>query len=139
MGLERFWQRFNKAKLEEQALERERAALRERNRQLRELLGQYLARISVSRELLDEPDPLLAVQHKSCVPREPLRAGEDRTRAHRGDAHPDSSSGGDKSPDALHGFGGTSTGPPPAEQDPPPGPWGHPRDRDCLEVPGGKN
>ncbi|NXJ44465.1 DRC2 protein, partial [Ciconia maguari] len=58
VGLERFWQRFNKAKLEEQALERERAALSQRNRRLRELLRQYLAGISVSQEVLDEPNPL---------------------------------------------------------------------------------
>ncbi|NXK00966.1 DRC2 protein, partial [Corythaixoides concolor] len=58
VGLERFWQRFNKAKLEERALERERAALSRRNRRLRELLGQYLAGISVSREALDEPNLL---------------------------------------------------------------------------------
>lgn len=114
-GLERFWQRFNKVKLEEQVLERERTALRERNRRLRELLGQYLAGISVSRELLDEPDPLLAVQHKICIPRDLLHAGGDRAGGHQGDAHPDSLSGGDKSPDTVHGSAGTSTGPPPAE------------------------
>ncbi|NXW65256.1 DRC2 protein, partial [Eurystomus gularis] len=50
-GLERFWQRFNKAKLEEQALERERAALRERNQRLREVLRLYLAGILVTREV----------------------------------------------------------------------------------------
>ncbi|NXK28745.1 DRC2 protein, partial [Arenaria interpres] len=58
VGLERFWQRFSKAKLEEQALEREQAALRERNRRLRELLQQYLAGISISQEMLDQPKPL---------------------------------------------------------------------------------
>ncbi|XP_014815384.1 PREDICTED: coiled-coil domain-containing protein 65 [Calidris pugnax] len=70
VGLERFWQRFSKAKLEEQALEREQAALRQRNRRLRELLQQYLAGISVSQEMLDQPSPLLAVEHKSCVPKD---------------------------------------------------------------------
>ncbi|NXX83530.1 DRC2 protein, partial [Urocolius indicus] len=49
-GLERFWQRFNKVKLEEQALERQRAALGQRNQQLRELLRQYLAGISIGQE-----------------------------------------------------------------------------------------
>ncbi|NXS39380.1 DRC2 protein, partial [Balaeniceps rex] len=58
MGLERFWQRFNKVKLEERALERERAVLSQRNRRLRELLRQYLAGISVSREELGELNPL---------------------------------------------------------------------------------
>ncbi|NWW95133.1 DRC2 protein, partial [Rhynochetos jubatus] len=55
VGLERFWQRFNKAKLEELALERERAALSQRNQRLRELLRQYLAGISVSQEVSASP------------------------------------------------------------------------------------
>ncbi|NXD88495.1 DRC2 protein, partial [Halcyon senegalensis] len=58
VGLERFWQRVNKAKLEEQALQREGTALRERNQQLQELLKQYLAGISVSPEVLGELNPL---------------------------------------------------------------------------------
>lgn len=69
MGLERFWQRFNKAKLEEQALERQRAALSRRNRRLRDLLRQYLAGISIPQEVLSEPNPLLTVKHKSCIRR----------------------------------------------------------------------
>ncbi|NXN66946.1 DRC2 protein, partial [Himantopus himantopus] len=58
VGLEQFWQRFNKAKLEEQALERERVALSRKNGRLRELLRQYLAGISVSQEVLGQPNPL---------------------------------------------------------------------------------
>ncbi|NXH20738.1 DRC2 protein, partial [Bucco capensis] len=58
VGLEGFWQRFNKVKLEVQALEKEQVTLRERNQQLRKLLGQYLAGISVSEEVLLEPNPL---------------------------------------------------------------------------------
>ncbi|NWX13548.1 DRC2 protein, partial [Aegotheles bennettii] len=58
VGLERFWQRFNKVKLEEKALEKEREALSRRNRHLRELLGQYLEGISVSQEVLDKPNSL---------------------------------------------------------------------------------
>ncbi|NXS59954.1 DRC2 protein, partial [Brachypteracias leptosomus] len=64
VGLERFWQRFNKAKLEEKALEKEGEELRGRNRQLREVLRGYLAGISVSPELL------LVIEHKSCVPKD---------------------------------------------------------------------
>ncbi|KAM6365014.1 dynein regulatory complex subunit 2 [Pluvialis apricaria] len=70
VGLERFWQRFNKAKLEEQVLERERAALNQRNGHLRELLRQYLAGISVSQEVFGQPNPLLAIEHKNCIPRD---------------------------------------------------------------------
>ncbi|KGL91800.1 Coiled-coil domain-containing protein 65, partial [Charadrius vociferus] len=58
VGLEQFWQRFNKAKLEEQALEWEQAALSWRNGHLRELLRQYLVGISVSQEVLGQPNPL---------------------------------------------------------------------------------
>ncbi|NXE58209.1 DRC2 protein, partial [Casuarius casuarius] len=58
VGLERFWQRFNKAKLEELALARERAALSRRNGRLRELLAQYLEGVSVSQEVLRKPNPL---------------------------------------------------------------------------------
>ncbi|KAM6395091.1 LOW QUALITY PROTEIN: dynein regulatory complex subunit 2 [Rhynochetos jubatus] len=69
VGLERFWQRFNKAKLEELALERERTALSQRNQRLRELLRQYLAGISVSQEV-SKPNPPLAIEHKNCIPRD---------------------------------------------------------------------
>ncbi|XP_075273656.1 dynein regulatory complex subunit 2-like isoform X2 [Opisthocomus hoazin] len=65
VGLERFWQRFSKAKLEERALERERAALSRQNRHLRELLRHCLAVISVGPRVLAEPNPHLAVTHKS--------------------------------------------------------------------------
>ncbi|NXJ71160.1 DRC2 protein, partial [Rostratula benghalensis] len=58
VGLERFWQRFNKVKLEEQALEQEQAALRKRNQRLRELLWQYLAGISITQEMLGQPNLL---------------------------------------------------------------------------------
>ncbi|NWH82915.1 DRC2 protein, partial [Piaya cayana] len=52
VGLERFWQRFNKVKLEEKALERELVALRQENQQLRELLQRYLAGFSITQEVL---------------------------------------------------------------------------------------
>ncbi|NXN38709.1 DRC2 protein, partial [Rhinoptilus africanus] len=58
VGLECFWQRFNKAKLEEEALARERAALRQRNGRLQQLLGQYLGGGSIPQEVLGQPNPL---------------------------------------------------------------------------------
>ncbi|NWR38348.1 DRC2 protein, partial [Tachuris rubrigastra] len=58
VGLERFWQRFNKAKLEEKVLEQTRAALANRNQQLRELLQQYLAGVAVSQKVLKDLEPL---------------------------------------------------------------------------------
>lgn len=50
VGLERFWKRFNKAKLEEKALEQARAALAERNQNLRGLLQQYLAGVAINQK-----------------------------------------------------------------------------------------
>ncbi|NXK41771.1 DRC2 protein, partial [Piprites chloris] len=58
VGLERFWQRFNKAKLEEKVLEQTRAALANRNQHLRGLLQQYLAGVAVSQKVLKELKPL---------------------------------------------------------------------------------
>ncbi|XP_035169200.1 dynein regulatory complex subunit 2 [Oxyura jamaicensis] len=69
VGLERFWQRFNKARLEEQALARERAAVSHKNQQLRGLLRQYLEGLSASPKVLSKPNPLLAIKHKSSVSR----------------------------------------------------------------------
>ncbi|XP_074421057.1 dynein regulatory complex subunit 2 isoform X1 [Larus michahellis] len=128
VGLERFWQRFNKAKLEEQALERERVALSQRNRQLRQLLRQYLAGISITQEMLGQPNPLLAVEHKSCVPRDlPQAKGGHASQHPLGRGMPSQT---------------PSTAPPaPAEnspgsdQDTLPSAWEHHRNRDCPEVP----
>uniref|UniRef100_A0A8C0BT73 Dynein regulatory complex subunit 2 n=1 Tax=Buteo japonicus TaxID=224669 RepID=A0A8C0BT73_9AVES len=108
VGLERFWQRFNKVKLEEQALERERAALSQRNQHLRELLRQYLAGISVSQEVLSEPNALLIVERKSCVPADLPRAEGGHAQGHQSTKHPDSLSEGDAHPDPIHGSTGTS-------------------------------
>ncbi|XP_067385855.1 dynein regulatory complex subunit 2 [Emydura macquarii macquarii] len=68
LGLERFWQRYNKGKLEQLALEREKAALRQENQKLRLLLKQYLDGISVSQEVLSQLNPLLILNHKPRVP-----------------------------------------------------------------------
>ncbi|NXU68151.1 DRC2 protein, partial [Horornis vulcanius] len=51
VGLERFWQRFNKAKLEEVALEQARAALANKNRDLRGLLQQYLTGAAINQKV----------------------------------------------------------------------------------------
>ncbi|RLV63655.1 hypothetical protein DV515_00018053 [Chloebia gouldiae] len=64
VGLERFWQRFNKAKLEEKGLERARAALAERNQELRRLLQQYLAGATINKKVPKDPHPLLTTKQK---------------------------------------------------------------------------
>ncbi|NXV10187.1 DRC2 protein, partial [Cettia cetti] len=51
VGLERFWQRFNKAKLEEVALEQARAALANKNQDLRGLLQQYLTGAAINQKV----------------------------------------------------------------------------------------
>ncbi|NXT10933.1 DRC2 protein, partial [Prunella fulvescens] len=58
MGLERFWQRFNKAKLDEKGLERARAALAERNQELRSMLQQYLAGATINQKVPKDLHPL---------------------------------------------------------------------------------
>ncbi|NXN80021.1 DRC2 protein, partial [Bombycilla garrulus] len=58
VGLERFWQRFNKAKLEERALEQARADLANRNQDLRALLQQYLAGAAASQKVARDPQPI---------------------------------------------------------------------------------
>ncbi|NWS81779.1 DRC2 protein, partial [Toxostoma redivivum] len=58
VGLERFWQRFNKVKLEEKALERAQAALANRNQDLRRLLQQYLAGVATNQKVPKDPQPL---------------------------------------------------------------------------------
>ncbi|NWH99500.1 DRC2 protein, partial [Tichodroma muraria] len=57
LGLERFWQRFNKAKLEEKALEQAQAALANRNQDLRRLLQQYLAGVAIKQKVPRDPHP----------------------------------------------------------------------------------
>ncbi|NXR77566.1 DRC2 protein, partial [Pycnonotus jocosus] len=51
VGLEQFWKRFNKAKLEEKALEKARAGLANRNQKLRGLLQQYLAGAAINQKV----------------------------------------------------------------------------------------
>ncbi|XP_010007328.1 PREDICTED: coiled-coil domain-containing protein 65, partial [Chaetura pelagica] len=66
------------ARLEEQALEQERAGLALQHQQLRDVLGRYLAGISSSQEVLNNPNPLLTVHNKNCIPRgEGSRSGKD--------------------------------------------------------------
>ncbi|KPP68532.1 hypothetical protein Z043_112785 [Scleropages formosus] len=75
-GLERFWQRYNKALLERVCLEREQEALRQENKQLRLLLRQYLDGITVSDGILHTRNPLLMVSR-------PALTSPANTEAHR--------------------------------------------------------
>uniref|UniRef100_A0A8D2CWF1 Dynein regulatory complex subunit 2 n=1 Tax=Sciurus vulgaris TaxID=55149 RepID=A0A8D2CWF1_SCIVU len=64
-GMENFWKRYNKVKLEQLSLQHRRAQLLEINGKLREMLKQYLDGISVSDEVLSQFNPLFIVNHQS--------------------------------------------------------------------------
>ncbi|XP_012508920.1 PREDICTED: coiled-coil domain-containing protein 65 [Propithecus coquereli] len=68
IGMENFWKRYNKVKLEQLSLQHRRAQLLEINGKLREMLKQYLDGISVSDEVLSQLNPLFIVNHRSNLP-----------------------------------------------------------------------
>uniref|UniRef100_G1U5R7 Coiled-coil domain containing 65 n=1 Tax=Oryctolagus cuniculus TaxID=9986 RepID=G1U5R7_RABIT len=68
VGMENFWKRYNKVKLEKLSLLQRRTRLLEINGKLREMLKQYLDGISVSDEVLSQLNPLFIVNHQSNLP-----------------------------------------------------------------------
>ncbi|KAM5249675.1 dynein regulatory complex subunit 2 isoform 2-T2 [Hipposideros larvatus] len=68
IGMENFWKRYNKVKLEQLSLRHRHAQLLEINEKLREMLKQYLDSISVSDEVLSQLNPLFIVNHRSNLP-----------------------------------------------------------------------
>lgn len=67
-GMENFWKRYNKVKLEVLSLQHRRLQLLDISGKLRELLKQYLDGISVSDEVLSQLNPLFIVNHRSNLP-----------------------------------------------------------------------
>ncbi|XP_017495318.3 dynein regulatory complex subunit 2 isoform X3 [Manis javanica] len=67
-GMENFWKRYNKVKLEQLSLQHRHAQLLEINGKLREMLKRYLDGISVSDEVLSQLNPLFIVNHRSNLP-----------------------------------------------------------------------
>ncbi|CAO2601011.1 Dynein regulatory complex subunit 2 [Lemmus lemmus] len=67
-GMENFWKRYNKVKLEVLSLQHRRVQLSEISGKLREMLKQYLDGISVSDEVLSQLNPLFIVNHRSNLP-----------------------------------------------------------------------
>jgi len=65
--LNHFFKRYNKVLLDEQAIERERDRLRRENTDLRSILKQYLDGISVNEDVINAPNPLLVVNHKTNI------------------------------------------------------------------------
>ncbi|XP_027450984.1 dynein regulatory complex subunit 2 isoform X3 [Zalophus californianus] len=64
-GMENFWKRYNKVKLEQLSLQHRHVQLLEINGKLREMLKQYLDGISVSDEVMSQLNPLFIVNHRS--------------------------------------------------------------------------
>ncbi|XP_025333260.1 dynein regulatory complex subunit 2 [Canis lupus dingo] len=67
-GMENFWKRYNKVKLEQLSLQYRHAQLLEINGKLREMLKQYLDGISVSDKVLSQLNPLFIINHRSNLP-----------------------------------------------------------------------
>ena len=65
--LNNFFKRYNKVLLDEQAIERERDRLKRENTDLRSILKQYLDGISVNEDVINNPNPLLVVNHKTNI------------------------------------------------------------------------
>lgn len=82
VGLERFWQRYNKVRLEQLSLEQSKEALLQDNLKLRQLLKQYLDGISVNDEVLSQINPLMIVNQQSLLPSLPqaVPVGEARVK-----------------------------------------------------------
>jgi len=65
--LDHFFQRFNKVMLDVMAIEKERDRLGKQNSDLRSILKQYLDGISVNEDVINSPNPLLVVNHKTNI------------------------------------------------------------------------
>lgn len=76
LGMENFWKRYNKVKLEVLSLQHRRLQLLDISSKLREMLKQYLDGISVSDEVLSRLNPLFIVNHKSNLPQLPPPAAQ---------------------------------------------------------------
>jgi len=65
--LDNFFKRYNKVLLDVSAIERERDRLSHENGDLRSILKQYLDGISVNEDVINAPNPLLVVNHKTNI------------------------------------------------------------------------
>lgn len=65
--LDNFFKRYNKVLLDVMAIERERDRLANQNGDLRSILKQYLDGISVNEDVINNPNPLLVVNHKTNI------------------------------------------------------------------------
>lgn len=65
--LNNFFKRYNKVMLDVMAIERERDRLGHENGDLRSILKQYLDGISVNEDVINHPNPLLVVNHRTNI------------------------------------------------------------------------
>ena len=65
--LDQFFKRYNKVLLDVMGIERERDRLSKQNGDLRSILKQYLDGISVNEDVINNPNPLLVVNHKTNI------------------------------------------------------------------------
>jgi hypothetical protein len=72
--LDNFFKRYNTVLLDVMAVERERDRLASQNGDLRSILKQYLDGISVNEDVINNPNPLLVVNHKTNI----VMPGHDR-------------------------------------------------------------
>jgi len=65
--LNSFFKRYNKVLLDVMAIDREKERLSHENSDLRSILKQYLDGISVNEDVINNPNPLLVVNHKTNI------------------------------------------------------------------------
>merc|ERR1719353_2878316 len=77
--LDNFFKRYNKVLLDVMGIERERERLNQENGDLRSILKQYLDGISVNEDVINNPNPLLVVNHKTNIVMAASRRGNATT------------------------------------------------------------
>merc|ERR1711939_465804 len=65
--LNNFFKRYNKVLVDVMAIDREKMRLSGENSDLRSILKQYLDGISVNEDVINNPNPLLVVNHKTNI------------------------------------------------------------------------
>jgi hypothetical protein len=71
-NLDQFYKRFNKVLLDKLAIEKQKATLEKENAFFKDLLKQYLDGVSVSDDVINNPNPLLVVNNKLQLNRPPV-------------------------------------------------------------------
>lgn len=76
--LDTFFKRFNKVKLDQLAIEKERQRLQDENVQLRSILKQFLDGVSVNEDVLSQANPLLVVNGKVNLNHIPVKRNHEK-------------------------------------------------------------